>query len=346
MEYYADGRRKRERIGANKALAQTVLQKRLVERAEGRLLDKKKEDKLRFNELSKWYLNLSEVKSKKSYERDERSVAKLNDFFGSKLVREIIPSLIEDYRHHSLSQLNYKKQTNKPATVNREMACLKTIFSKALKNGKIEKNPSLTICQLKEENERNRVLSPEEWRNYKDNCPSWYLPIAVTAFFTAMRRGEILNLCPSRIDLKEGFIRLRPEDTKTGNGRSIPIHPKLMEVLKKVLKVRRLNVDRVFHKEGIPIKESTIREAHEATCKKAGIDDFHFHDFRHVCINNWRKQGHDYFKIMAASGHKTISVFKRYNVVDEVELKTLVQSPMDTYIDTNSQTQKEKEVGK
>ena len=42
IEYYHEGRRKRERIRPNKALAQTVLQKRLVERAEGKLLDKKK----------------------------------------------------------------------------------------------------------------------------------------------------------------------------------------------------------------------------------------------------------------------------------------------------------------
>ena len=119
-----------------------------------------------------------------------------------------------------------------------------------------------------------------------------------------------------------------------------------MEVLKKVMKVRPLNFDKVFHRNGKPIKASTVREGHESTCKKAKIENFNFHDFRHTCINNWRKKGHDYFKIMAASGHRTVSVFKRYNIVDETELKTLVQSPMDTYMDTNSQTKKEKEVGK
>ena len=63
IEYYYEGRRKRERIGTNKALAQTVLQKRLVQRAEDRLLDKKKEERIRFNQLTEWYLNLPEVKS-------------------------------------------------------------------------------------------------------------------------------------------------------------------------------------------------------------------------------------------------------------------------------------------
>jgi integrase len=61
-----------------------------------------------------------------------------------------------------------------------------------------------------------------------------------------------------------------------------------------------------------------------AVCKQAGIEGFTFHDLRHTAINNWRLQGHDYFRIMAASGHKTMSVFKRYNTVSEAELRALV----------------------
>jgi integrase len=344
IEYYHEGRRRRERIGTNKALAQTILQKRLVQRAEDRLLDKKKEGKIHFNQLTEWYLNLSEVKSKKSYERDVRSTKKLKAFFGSKLIKKITPSLIESYRRRSMSELNYKKLTNKPATVNREVACLKTIFSKAVKNRKIEYNPTTAISQLKENNERNRVLSIEEWGKYKRECPLWYFPIAMMAYFTAMRRGEIINLAPSRIDLKTGFIRLKPEDTKTETGRSIPIHPDLAEALKDSMKVRPLNFDRVFHRNGKPIEAGTVRETHEAICKRAGIEDFRFHDFRHTRINNWRKEGHDYLKIMAASGHKTMSVFKRYNMVDEAELKTLI-NPVDTYMDTKDKIQGEIRAG-
>jgi integrase len=95
--------------------------------------------------------------------------------------------------------------------------------------------------------------------------------------------------------------------------------------LKKVLKVRPLSCDRAFHRDGKPINGDHIRWSHERVCKKANIENFTFHDFRHTCINNWRREGHDYFKIMAASGHKTMSVFKRYNMVGEEELKTLVK---------------------
>jgi integrase len=292
---------------------------------ENRFFDIKKEEFQIFKELSNWYLSLEDVKRKKSFERDRRSLAKLTDFFGNQLLRHFTPSLVSQYQSKRMSEKSYRGETTKPATVNREIACMRTMFNKAIRDGKLEKNPTVGVKFLRENNERERVLSSEEWERYKAKCPSWYLPIAVTAYRTAMRKSEIINVTPSRVDVKEGFIRLRAEDTKTGNGRSIPIHPELMEVLKKVLKVRPLNCDCVFHRDGRPLDSNHIRWAHQMVRKKARIENFTFHDFRHTCINNWRKEGHDYFKIMAASGHKTISVFKRYNMVGEEELKTLVK---------------------
>jgi integrase len=291
---------------------------------ENRYFDIKQEAFQIFNELSKWYLSLEDVKWKKSYHRDVRSADKLKYFFGKQPIRNITPSLIGGYQKKRLEEKSYRKQLTKPATINREIACLKTMFNKAIRDGKLDKNPTRGVRFLKENNERERVLSPEEWEKYKANSPAWYLPIAITAYRTAMRRAEIVSLSPSRVDLREGFIRLKPDDTKTGCGRLIPIHSELTEVLKKALKVRPLNCDRVFHRDGNPITLEQVRWTHRSVCKKAMVENFTFHDFRHTCINNWRKQGHDYFKIMAASGHKTISVFKRYNLVDEEELKTLV----------------------
>jgi integrase len=96
----------------------------------------------------------------------------------------------------------------KPATVNREIACLRTMFNKAIRDGKLEKNPTRGVKFLKENNERDRVLISEEWERYKTKCPTWYLPIAVTAYRTAMRKSEIINITPSRIDLKEGFHKV------------------------------------------------------------------------------------------------------------------------------------------
>ena len=138
------------------------------------------------------------------------------------------------------------------------------------------------------------------------------------------------------VAVKAGFVRLKPEDTKTGEGRSIPLHQILTKMLQEV-KVRFLNHDFVFTRDGEPINAlGSFKENFRKACQKAGIEDFRFHDLRHVAINNWRKAGHDYFKIMKATGHKTMAVFKRYNTVDEEELKSLT---MDTYMDTSKERQ-------
>jgi integrase len=74
----------------------------------------------------------------------------------------------------------------------------------------------------------------------------------------------------------------------------------------------------------------SIKRAFDTAVRKARIEDFTFHDLRHTAINNWRLQGHDYFRIMAATGHKTMSVFKRYNPISKEELKALVGGKSET----------------
>ena len=79
---------------------------------------------------------------------------------------------------------------------------------------------------------------------------------------------------------------------------------------------------RVFTYEGEPV--ISIQKDFDEARHAAGLEDFTFHDLRHTAINNWRLQGHDFFRIMAVSGHKTMNVFKRYNTVSNDELKALV----------------------
>ncbi|MGA2227244.1 MAG: tyrosine-type recombinase/integrase [Syntrophobacteraceae bacterium] len=70
---------------------------------------------------------------------------------------------------------------------------------------------------------------------------------------------------------------------------------------------RALHTNRVFLVDGQPV--DTIKTAFNAACRRANITDFTFHDLRHCALNNLRLAGNDYFRIMAVSGHKTMSVF-------------------------------------
>ena len=330
VEYYLDGRKKRERIGTNKAAAEHRLRDVLSKRAEGRVVRKVKDPT--FDELKKWFLSLPQIRAKKSYDRDVLSMKTLSTFFSGKHISGITVNQVEAYRQKRLSEDSYRKHKTRPATINREMSCLRYMLNLAEQEGKIESVPFKGIKALKEHNVRERVLSHEEYERLIACCPPHTARIVMMAYYTAMRKGEILNLKRNRIDMINGFIRLRPEDTKTDEGRTIPIHPEIMDMLKSM---PRDISGWVFTLNGKPI--SSIRKSFITACEAAGIKDFTLHDLRHTCVNNWRLQGHDFFRIMAASGHKTISVFKRYNVVNEDELRALVVPPIGTYMATTKE---------
>lgn len=123
--------------------------------------------------MAKWFLTLREVQVKRSLDRDKRSLKKLLPYFGDRLLKDVPPSMVEAHRQIKLAEPSGRspKHMTKPGTVNREIALLKTIF-KAVKNGKADCNPSRGIKQLKENNERDRVLSREEYERLLAHCPT------------------------------------------------------------------------------------------------------------------------------------------------------------------------------
>jgi len=211
----------------------------------------------------------------------------------------------------------------------KRIGCLKHMLNLAMQERKIEAVLFKGLKSLKENNVRNRLLSHEEYKRLLTSCPRHTAQIVKMAYHTAMRQGEILNLTWDRIDLKEGVVRLEPQDTKANEGRTIPLHPEVIKVLKSM---PRTIHGRVFHRDGRPLTD--IKKSFRTACEKAKVKDLKFHDLRHTCVNNWRLQGHDFFRIMAASGHKTMEVFKRYNTITEEELRELVPNAVDTNMDT------------
>ena len=67
----------------------------------------------------------------------------------------------------------------------------------------------------------------------------------------------------------------------------------------------------------------SVKRSFKTACRNAGIENFTFQDLRHCALNNLRLAGNDFFQIMALSGHKTMAVFKRYNLVTEQELSKI-----------------------
>jgi integrase len=321
IEYYdADRKRKRERIGPNKEAAEQRLREVLTARTEGRFIKKSPETTTRFRVLAQWYLELDKVKAKRSYDRDRRSVDKLCRFFGDSLLKDITPASVEKYLHRRLAEPSYRGHLTKPATVNRELACLNHIFTNAIRNGKAERNPVKGVERLPEHNERDRVLTLEEYVRLLTESPSYLKPIIKLAYSTGMRRGEILSLTWDQVDLKEGLLNL-PPGAKNKPGRPVPLDDELLEMFRSM--PRGLPGMAVFTRNGKTMTD--FREAFEAAVKRAGIEGFTFHDLRHTFNTNAYNAEVPIPTIMKITGHKTLTMFKRYTTITTDDLKAAVR---------------------
>ncbi len=324
IEYYDEmGKRKRERIGPSKSAAEQRLREVLKARTEERHIDRDNSAKITFGELCNWYIGLTEVKAKATYKKEFSSIKNLKRLIGAETkLKDITLGRVEAYQKNRLQEPSPRHVglQVKPATVNRELSCLQSMFNRAVRHDRIEKNPISELKRLPENNVRMKILSQNEIENLLANCPSHLQPIVILAFYSGMRKSEILYLTWEEVDLENGFIRLHADRTKTKIARSIPLHPRVKTLLADL--PRSQETDRVFLRDGKPFND--FKRAFKTSCTKAGLQEFTFHDLRHCAINNLRLAKNDYFKIMAISGHKTTAVFKRYNLVTEDELSSVV----------------------
>jgi len=271
IDYRASGRRRREKVGTSKVLAETVLKKRKVEIAEGKFLDIKKEQKIKFEELADEYLELNS-KLKKSYYTDCKIVNLLKKYFSGKYLYEVTSLDVERFKSE-------RAKVVCPATVNRALTVLKAMFNKAILWNKVERNPCKGVKFFKENNQRLRFLEREEINRLLANCCEHLKPIVVVALNTGMRKGEILGLKWHDIDIKRNVIRLL--DTKNGEKREVPINEVAQKAIIGVFKNPESQY--VFcNKDGKPYGD--IKKSFFTALRKSDIVDFHFHDLRHTLL--------------------------------------------------------------
>ena len=233
---------------------------------------------------------------------------------GSYLLSDIKPNLISQKRDDLLSSPTCKNRHRSPTTVVRYLASLSHVFSVAVRDWEwMQENPVLKISKPKISNERTRFLSDEERTRLIKVCQEseskGLYPVVILALSTGMRRGEILNLKWSDIDLDRGAILL--QTTKNGERRFIP----LVGIALDLLKSRCINQPTnplVFPAPYSPSKPIDIRSAWETALEKANISNFRFHDLRHTAASYLAMNQASLLEIGTLLGHKTVQMTKRY----------------------------------
>ena len=134
-----------------------------------------------------------------------------------------------------------------------------------------------------------------------------------------MRRQEVLGLKWEQV--RNGFIYL--SKTKTDDSRQIPVNDDLAEVFKSIRKRNQLKSEYVFcDKKGRPFVD--IKVSFKASLRKAGIEDFRFHDLRHTFASHFIMRGGTLKELQEILGHKNITMTMRYAHLSQEHKKKAV----------------------
>jgi integrase len=325
-----DGRIIRESTGSTKFRdAEALLIQRKQAVKEGKQPVIKRIANYTFNELAEQYLQWA--KRQRSFKSKVYFIKQLSEAFGRLPLRRFNTMLLEQYQTERL------QKGNKPATVNRLLATLKHMITKAVEWDMVEEETLKRVRKvesLEENNKRLRYLTKEECQNLINACDKHLKPIVICALNTGMRKSEILNLKWDNVDLKHGFILL--DRTKNGERREIPINDTLRMTIDSL--IRRIDTPYVFYDPSTGKPYQDIKRSFHTALRKAGIRDFHFHDLRHTFASHLVMAGVDLTTVKELLGHKTLAMTLRYahlapshkvraiNMLDDVlELKSSAQ---------------------
>jgi integrase len=183
----------------------------------------------------------------------------------------------------------------------------------------IDKNAAADVRKPASAKPRVRWLTDEERDRLVAACGQSDNPdillIVLLALTSGARKGEIERLRWPQIDLKQGVAWLTVEDTKTEHARAVPLVGRALALLRERSKVRRLDSDLVFPAPENPSKPRYSREAWRMARKRAGLNDFRFHDLRHSAATELLRAGVDSRIVAATLGHRTLAMMQRYQHV-------------------------------
>jgi len=202
------------------------------------------------------------------------------------------------------------------ASINRELAALKRMFTLAVRARKLSHAPY--VAMLAENNARQGFVDHPGFLAVRDALPAHLQDPITFLYFSGWRVGEMRALQWRDVDLDGRIVRLRPENSKNKDGRVLPLAGELLEVVERSRAKRRPDCPFVFHDDGQPI--GNFRKAWSAACKAAGRNEILVHDLRRTAVRNMVRAGVPDRIAMALSGHKTRSIFDRYNIVSESDL--------------------------
>lgn len=338
IKYYRNGKPYRESAKSDKEMEA----KRLLKKREGEISEGKIPgiifDKVRFESLVEDFLQDYRITEKKSLARAERSANHLKESFKGMRVTNITSPAINRYIEKRIAE------EAENGTINRELAALKRMFNLGAQQTppKVDRVPHISM--LKENNVRQGFFESGDFQALRTNLPDYLKSFVTFGYKTGWRYSEITGLKWSQVDLKENKAWLEAGTTKNDEARTVYLDSEMQSLFNDLWESRKAMMKEtskispyVFLNETGKDRIKDIRGSWKAACTKAQIGERLFHDLRRTAVRNMVRAGVPETVAMKVSGHKTRSVFERYNIVSDTDLILAAQT-QETYLRAQSGT--------
>jgi integrase len=313
VDFYTGGKRVQESTGTkNKREAQRLHALRISEVERGVYA---RPVKISFHDFGERYMDHAKT-HKRSWDRDEQMLKRLEEFFGPVMLNAITLQRVEEYQQARVREVS-------PSTVNRETALLKHMFNLAdrweLTTGR---NPVRYCKFLFEDNLQFQTLSEADEKALLAHCLPYLQDLIQFAINTGLRCGDIFRLTWEEVDFDEKRINIVMQ--KSRKRLSVPLNERACEILAAWHGMKR--GPHVFYNQLTGDRFRDPRAGLKLACEQAGLKHVTWHTLRHTFASRLIRSGTDIVTVKELLGHSTILVTMRYAHTNEEAKIKAVQS--------------------
>lgn len=243
---------------------------------------------------------IEETSHKATHKDDIAKLKWLHSILGELMLDEITLDVIARIKAARL------KEASK-STANRFLALVRSILKRAVEEWDwLEKAPKVKL--FKESEGRVRFITPEQVQALLRELPAHQKDMVLFALQTGLRQSNVLKLEWLQVNLEQGHMWVNAADSKNRKPIAVPLNREALAVLHRQL---GKHPKRVFTYSGKPISNANTH-AWKNALKRAGIEDFRWHDLRHTWASWHRMQGTPTHELQQLGGWKTGAMVERY----------------------------------